>query len=211
MTAMRKTSSKRGALVAIAALVVLLGLAYPAVTFAATGGTSTPPSTINTCTKVNAKTHLYGKTKVSASPVCPAGMYAQTWTQGNEYSWNPTLDGNFPSRPVSLTGNATFPAGSIVTPVSATITTANNVFPCPTPAATASLIVDGGVIASWTLTGDANGALPQNTSSHVLSNPSGLTVTAVCGIGGLEPGSPTVAFNVTFRVTGAPPGVIPYS
>lgn len=70
--------SKRTARIAIAGLVVLLGLAYPTVTFAVTGS-STPPSNINTCTKV--KSGLYGKTKVSASPICAAGQYAQSWSQ----------------------------------------------------------------------------------------------------------------------------------
>ena len=48
---MQTTIRKRTARISVVGLILLLGLAYPVVTFAASGS-GTPPSTLHTCTKV---------------------------------------------------------------------------------------------------------------------------------------------------------------
>jgi hypothetical protein len=110
---MQITISKRTTRIVVVGLVVLLGLAYPTVTFAASGS-PTPPSTINTCTKV--RNGLYGKTKVSTT--CTAGQFAQSWSQQTDsdpiFSTSATLFLSIPTNPGTpvTVATLTLPAGN---------------------------------------------------------------------------------------------------
>jgi hypothetical protein len=191
---MQNTSSKKTAGI-VSGLVILLGLAYPAVTFAATGGTSTPPSTINTCTKVNAKTHLYGKTKVSASTACPAGQYAQNWISDQAYTWSSDpLGQQFP-----VIGSMTFPAGDTVSFVSGTIPA--NFNDCINNGGNNGPIVQltvgqgGPALAQWTfLIGEVSPPTPIERPV-TLSSPSDIVMADTC------PGTNSNRFGDTFSVT----------
>jgi hypothetical protein len=193
---MQITIRKRTACIAVAGLVLLLGLAYPAVTFAATG-TSTPPSTLNTCTKVNPRTHLYGKTKVSASSVCPTGEYAQNWISDNFYAWDEAIN---VAQPVT-SGHKTFPAGDTVSFVNGSLS--SNACTNVGGPLTAQLTAGGQVLAEWTNNGGPSSTGPPVT----LSSPSDVSMAFSCP---RFPFPPDLEFNVTFSVTPSVPS-IPYS
>jgi hypothetical protein len=201
------TISKRTARFAVVGLVVLLGIAYPAVTFAATGSNA-PPSTVNTCT--NIKNGLYGKIKVSASPVCPAGEFAQTWNQpapAGSYRWSQTMNAG-PLGQDTATGTTSFPAGFTVTLVTGSIT--GGFVGCATGGAIAGLFVGGEAVASWNEIGlpGVVRAPPTATSAVTLASSSTVTMRIDCGgdHGYFVGGQPS--FDVTFSVT--PPTALPY-
>ena len=151
-------------------LILLLGLAYPAVTFAASGS-GTPPSTLHTCTKV--RKALYGKTKVSTSAVCPTGQYAQTWISGNVYTWNVALStGLFDERDHDVPSGLHRELCQRVGP--------RIELNAPTKAQdmSAQLTVGGQVLAQWTTTA---AGLPTSTGPPVtLSSPSDLAMAISC-------------------------------
>ena len=193
---MQTTIRKRTARISVVGLILLLGLGYPAVTFAASGS-GTPPSTLNTCTKV--RKALYGKTKVSASAACPTGEYSQSWISDNVYTWNvPQSTGLLTS------GITTFPAGDTVSFVNGSVPLSPQ---CANVGSfmSAQLTVGGQVLAQWTTTAGP----PTSTGPPVtLSSPSDLAMAISCSPipdSHLEP-----SFNVTFSVTPSIPPV-PYS
>ena len=194
---MQTTIRKRTARISVVGLILLLGLAYPVVTFAASGS-GTPPSTLHTCTKV--RKGLYGKTKVSTSAVCPTGQYTQTWISGNVYTWNVALSTGY-----LTSGITTFPAGYTVSFVNGSVPESNQ---CANEGQdmSAQLTVGGQVLAQWTTTA---AGLPTSTGPPVtLSSPSDLAMAISCSPHSY--GAPYASFNVTFSVTPSIPPV-PYS
>ncbi len=86
---MQSINKRRTGRLVVLGLAAALALAYSGVTFAA----SSPPSSINTCTKVN-KHGVYGKTKITAASSCSGKSAFQTWEPQTPAVSVPIIAGN---------------------------------------------------------------------------------------------------------------------